>query len=68
MNFDKAIWLLCVDAFFEKNLVFFQSMGPKSLALGSQSLANFQLILDCFVPNFKLKSEDSENVKGFRKY
>ena len=26
--------------------------------------ANFQPILDCFIPNFKLKYEDSENVKA----
>ena len=25
--------------------------------------ANFQPILDCFIPNFKLKYEDSENIE-----
>ena len=29
-------------------------------------LANFQLILDCFIPNFKLKHEDPENIKADR--
>ena len=37
--------------------------GTKILAFGSHSLANFQLILDCFVPNFKLKHEDLENIE-----
>ena len=37
---------------------------PKILALGSHGLANFQPILDCFVPNFKMKYEDSENIKA----
>ena len=36
--------------------------GPKILAFGSHCLANFQPILDCFIPNFKLKYEDSENI------
>ena len=34
--------------------------GPKMLALGSHSSANFQPILDCSIPKFKLKYEDSE--------
>ena len=34
-------------------LVFFSSYSAK-----------FQLILDCFIPNFKLMYEDSENVKA----
>ena len=29
-------------------------------------LSNFQPILDCFIPNFKLKYEDSENIKADR--
>ena len=40
------------------------SAGPKLLAFGSHCLANFQPILDCFIPNFKLKYEDSENIKA----
>ena len=34
--------------------------GPEILAFGSHCSANFQLILDWFVSNFKLKYEDSE--------
>ena len=34
----------------------------KILAFGSHCLANFQSTLDCAIPNFKLKYEDSENV------
>ena len=36
----------------------------KYLAFSSHCLANFQLILDRFIPNFKLKYEDSENIKA----
>ena len=42
------------------------SACPKSLAFGSHSLANFRPISDCFISNFKLKYEDSENVKADR--
>ena len=41
-------------------------MGPKILVLGSHSSENFQTILDCLVPNFKLKCENSENIKEDR--
>ena len=37
--------------------------GSKILAFGSYSMANFQSILDFFIPNFKLKHEDLENIK-----
>ena len=40
--------------------------GPKILAFGSHSMANFQSILDCFIPNFNLKHEDLENIKTDR--
>ena len=33
------------------------------LAFGSHSLAKFQPTLDCFISNFKLKYENSQNVK-----
>ena len=36
--------------------------GRKILAFGSHSMVNFQPILDCFIPNFKLKYEDSKNI------
>ena len=51
---------------FSKNLVVCSSAGPKILAFSSHCSANFQLILDCFVPNLKLKYEDSENIKADR--
>ena len=46
------------------NLVVCSSAGPKLLAFGSHCLANFQPILDCSIPNFKMKYEDSENIKA----
>ena len=49
---------------FSKNLVVCSSAGPKILAFGSHCSANFQPILDCFIPTFKLKYEDSENIKA----
>ena len=36
------------------------------LAFGSPCSMNFQPILDCFIPNFKLKYEDQENIKADR--
>ena len=50
--------------FFQRIRVVCSSAGPKILAFGSHSSAILQPILDCFVPNFKLKYEDSENVKA----
>ena len=49
---------------FSKNLVVCSSAGPKILAFGSHCSANFQPILDCFIPNFKLTYEDSGNIKS----
>ena len=49
-----------------KNLVVCSSADPKILAFGSHCSAKFQSILDCFIPNFKLKYEDSENIKADR--
>ena len=42
------------------------SAGPKILAFSSHCSANFQQIFDCFIPNFKLKYEDSEIIKAGR--
>ena len=42
------------------------SAGPKILAFSSHCSANFQPILHFFIPNFKLKYEDSENIKADR--
>ena len=39
------------------------STGPKLLTFGSHCSANFQPILDCFVPKFKLEYVDLENGK-----
>ena len=49
---------------FWKNLVVCSSVGPKILALGSHCLTNFQPILDCSTPNFKMTYEHSENIKA----
>ena len=38
-------------------------MDPEILAFCSYRSANVQQILHCFIPNFKMKYEDSENVK-----
>ena len=51
---------------FSKNVVICSSAGPKILVFGSHCSANFQPILDCFIPNFKLKYKDSENIKADR--
>ena len=48
---------------FFKTRVVCSSVGPEILALGSHWSANFQPILGCFIPNFKLKYFDSENIK-----
>ena len=37
--------------------------GSEILTFGSHCFANFQPILDCFVPNFKLEYVDLENIK-----
>ena len=49
---------------FSKKSGRLSSAGPESLAFVSHCSANFELILDCFIPNFKLKYEDSENLKA----
>ena len=38
-------------------------VGPEVLAFGSYCSAKLQPLLDCFIPNFKLKYEDSENIE-----
>ena len=48
---------------FRKDRVVCSSAGAKSLGFSGPSPANFQPILDCFIPDFKLKKEDSENIK-----
>ena len=49
---------------YEKHLIDCSLVGPKILVFGSHSSANLQLILDCFIPNFKFKYENSENIKA----
>ena len=49
---------------FSKNLVVCSSAGAKILVFGSHCSANFQPTSDCFIPNFKLKYEDSENINA----
>ena len=51
---------------FAKTSGWLSSAGPEIQAFVSHSSANFQLTLDCFMPNFKLQYEDSENVKADR--
>ena len=49
--------------FLKKMLGRLSSAGPEGLAFSSHCSAKFQTILDCFLPNFKLKYEDSENIE-----
>ena len=58
-----AVINLCI---FRKNRVVCSSAGVKSLGFSGPSSANFQLILDCFIPDFKWKYEDSENITADR--
>ena len=42
------------------------STGSEILTSGSHCSANFQPILDCFIPKFKLEFDDLENIKTDR--
>ena len=59
-----------IRCILSKNLVVCSLAAPKILPFGSHCSANFQPIFDCFISNFKLKCEDSENLEadGVRKY
>ena len=48
---------------FLKNSGRLSSRSPEILAFSGHYSANFQLILDCFVPNVNLKFEDWENIE-----
>ena len=48
---------------FRKKSSRLSAAGPEILALSSHLSMNFQPILNCLIPNFKLKYENSENVK-----
>ena len=47
--------------FFEKKSGSLSPACSEVLTYGSHCLAKFQLTCDCFIPNFTLKYEDSEN-------
>ena len=47
---------------FSKKLGCPSSASPEILAFGSHCSVDFQPILNCFVPKFTLKYEDSENI------
>ena len=49
---------------FSKKLGRLSSVGPEILAFVSHCSANFKPIMDCFIPNFKLKYEDPDNRKA----
>ena len=51
---------------FSKKLGHLSSTGSEILTFGSHCSANFQLILDCFIPKIKLEYDDSENIKTDR--
>ena len=48
---------------FRKNQVVCHQWVPKILTFGSHCSANFQPILDCFIPKFKLEYDGLENIK-----
>ena len=52
---------------FSKKSGHLSLLGSENFAFGSHCSVNFQLILDCFIPVFKLEYEaSSENVKAGR--
>ena len=51
---------------FSKKLGRLSSTGSEILTFGSHCSANFQPILDCFIPNFKLEYDNLENIKTDR--
>ena len=48
----------------KKKTVRLSSAGPEILAFVSHCSVNFQPILDCFIPKFKLKYGNLENIKA----
>ena len=50
---------------FSKKLGRLSSAVPEILGFGSHCSAKFQPILDCFIPNSKLKNEDLGNIKAY---
>ena len=51
---------------FSKKSGHLSSKGSEILTFGSFCSANFQPILDCFIPKFKLEYDDLENIKTDR--
>ena len=51
---------------FSKKSGRLSSTGSEILTFGSHCSANFQPILDCFIPKFKLEYGDLENIKADR--
>ena len=47
---------------FSKKLGRLSSTGSEILTFGSHCSANFQPILDCFIPKFKLEYDALENI------
>ena len=50
---------------FRKKSGRLSSRGPEILIFGTHCSANFQPILDCFIPKFKLEYDDVENIKTY---
>ena len=51
---------------FSKKSGRLSSTGSEILTFGSHCSTNFQPILDCFIPKFKLEYDDLENIKTDR--
>ena len=67
VNFVKAIWLPYKLIHFSEKSGRLSSTGSEILAFGGHYSANFQPILvDCFIPKFKLKYDNLENIKTDR--
>ena len=49
-----------------KKLGHLSSKGSENLTFGGHCSANFQPILDCFIPKFKLECDDLENIRTDR--
>ena len=49
---------------FSRKIGRLSSTGSEILTFGSHCSANFQPMLDCFIPKFKLEYDDSENIKA----
>ena len=58
MDINKAILV-----HFPKKSGRLSSTGSEILTFGGHCSANFQPILDCFIPKFKLEYDNLENIK-----